>query len=202
MRFHRPPFFSGRLYPEAIFRIKTTERELCLTFDDGPDPGSTLNLIEILGRKGIPAIFFCNGMAAEKYPSLMEAIRLGGHLIGNHGYKHLNGWITERKRYRQNVTIAAPFTSSKLFRPPHGRLKSGQYLDLRSDYKIMFWDVMPYDFDDHSGGQDSLLILKKMIRPGSVIALHDTISSPVHIILEEFIDYSAEKGFRFILPQL
>ena len=202
MRTHRPCFFSGWLYPGAIFRIRTKEKELCLTFDDGPDPGSTPWVLGILSRYKISAVFFCNGESAEKYPGLMDDIRSAGHMIGNHGYRHLDGWVTSGESYTENVSHAASFTSGKLFRPPYGHMRLKQYKELRSEYSIMFWDVMPYDFNDKSGGKDPLRILKNMVRPGSVIVLHDKSKSSVLLFLNEFIEYSIGKDYRFILPQI
>src|SRR5664280_3339951 len=75
IRLFRPCIFSGWLYTEALFRIKSTEKILCLSFDDGPDPASTPDLLDILDRYHVPAVFFCSGLAAEKYPSLVEKIK-------------------------------------------------------------------------------------------------------------------------------
>ena len=131
MRFFRPCFVAGWIYPEALFRIKTTEKLLYLTFDDGPDPESTPVLLEILEKHNIKVIFFCNGRAAEKYPELIGQIKSQGHLIGNHGYNHLDGWRTSTEKYIADVENAAGFTSSDLFRPPYGRLSLGQYRKLK-----------------------------------------------------------------------
>ena len=86
MRFFRPGFIAGFLYPEALFRVKTSENILYLTFDDGPNQVSTPQLLFILKKYNIKALFFCKGRAAEENLYLMDMIRTGGHLIGNHGY--------------------------------------------------------------------------------------------------------------------
>ncbi len=202
MRLFRPGFIAGFLFPEAIFRIKTSEKVLCLTFDDGPNPGSTLRILDILGNHNVKATFFCNGSAAEKYPELISLIISGGHIIGNHGYHHLDGWRTSIKRYIENTVRASPFTSSGLFRPPYGRLSLTQYRKLVKTFKIVFWDTMPYDFDRRFGSENSLIILKKKIRPGSVIALHDKTSSTVESFLGEFIEYATSEGYKFVIPLL
>lgn len=202
MRLFRPGVFPSWIYPEAIFRIKTGEKVLCLTFDDGPDPASTPFLLEILDRRHVNALFFCNGKAAEKYPDIINTMISAGHLIGNHGYEHLNGWTTSLKYYLNNVTVAAPFTSEKIFRPPYGRLRLNQYRNLRTSYKILFWDIMPFDFDKSFGGKNSLKILKKKIRAGSVIVLHDSPDSSAISILDEFIEFSLDAGYLFILPSV
>ncbi len=126
MRLFRPGFLAGWLYPEAVFRIKTTEKRLFLTFDDGPDPVSTPQLLDILKKHNIRALFFCKGKAAEKYPGLVGQIRKSGHIIGNHGYEHLDGWRTDSVKYIDDVTRASYFTSDKIFRPPFGRLSNKQ----------------------------------------------------------------------------
>lgn len=159
MRLFRPCLFAGWFYPDAIFRMRTKEKLLCLTFDDGPDPDSTPKILEIINRYHINALFFCNGRSAEKYPDLIKQIKEEGHLVGNHGYSHLNGWNTSLKRYIADIENADSFTSSDLFRPPYGRLRLIQYLKLRRKYKIVFWDIMPYDFDKSFGVENSLRII-------------------------------------------
>jgi peptidoglycan/xylan/chitin deacetylase (PgdA/CDA1 family) len=192
---------AGRLYPGSVFRLKTEERLLWLTFDDGPDPGSTPALIELLERYGIRAAFFLDGRAAEKYPDLVRLMISKGHLTGNHGYLHLDGWKTSPGKYAEDIAKASGFTPGKLFRPPYGRLGIRQYLILKKSYTIVFWDLMPYDFDRKFGGKRTLEILKRMIRPGSVIALHDKPSSSANDILPGFIDFVIGEGYRFVLPE-
>jgi peptidoglycan/xylan/chitin deacetylase (PgdA/CDA1 family) len=200
MRFFRLPFFAGWLFPEALFRIRTKEKILCLTFDDGPDPDSTPFLLNILDKHQIKATFFCCGYAAEKYPDLIKLITSKGHLIGNHSYSHLKGWETPFGKYIEDVNRAAVSTSPVLFRPPYGQLTLKQDKTLMKTYKIVFWDLMPYDFDNQLGSKNSLNILKKKIRPGSVIVLHDSRKSIVNSFLGEFIDFSTSQGYRFVLP--
>ena len=200
MRLFRPGFIGGCLYPEALFRIKTTEKLICLTFDDGPDPVSSPQLLDILGKYDVKALFFCDGRAAENYPYLIELIKSKGHLIGNHGYSHLNGWKTSVKRYIADVENAAGYTSSYLFRPPYGHLRLGQYRKLKERYKIVFWDIMPYDFDKSFSSEDSLKVLLRKLRPGSVIVLHDQPQSTIIPVLHKVIETAIQRGYRFVLP--
>jgi len=202
MRLFRPFFIVRWLFPEAVIRVKTTEKILYLTFDDGPDPGSTPEILGILNKFNIRAVFFCNGKKAEKYPDLMGLIKSGGHIIGNHGYYHLSGWNTSSGKYAADIEKAASFTSSSLFRPPYGRLRKSQYLRLKKKFKIILWDLMPYDFDKSFGAGNVLDILKNKVRKGTVIVLHDTSISVARDILNEFIGYSLQEGYRFdILPE-
>jgi peptidoglycan/xylan/chitin deacetylase (PgdA/CDA1 family) len=200
MRLFRPCIFSGWLYPEALFRIKSNEKILCLTFDDGPDPASTPDILEILDRYRVKAIFFCSGQAAEKFPSLVEKIKEKGHIVGNHGFYHIDGWKTNTEGYCENADHASRFLPDSFFRPPYGRISISQYRKLRMKFRIVFWDLMAYDFDAGFGAARSLSVLKRKIRKGSVIVLHDKIQSSANSILPEFIESALSNGYRFVLP--
>jgi len=200
MRLFRPSFLIEWVFPEIIFRITTGDKILCLTFDDGPNPGSTPKILELLERYDIKAVFFCNGMSAEEYPDLVDSIKDKGHIIGNHGYAHLNGWVTSLKDYINDIAHASEYTSDKLFRPPYGRLRISQYKLIKKTFKIMLWDIMPYDFDYRYGREKSLELLKKKIRPGSVIVLHDNPGSTVLEYLNDFILFASGKKYRFTIP--
>jgi peptidoglycan-N-acetylglucosamine deacetylase len=199
MRLFRPGLLARGLYPEALFRVKTTEKVLYLTFDDGPDPLSTPQLLHILNKYKVKALFFCTGTAAVMYPNIIKQIKSEGHSIGNHGYSHLNGWKTDPLKYIDDVRKAAEFTSDRFFRPPFGRITPRQMRKLKA-YKIILWDIMAYDFDSAFGSQKSLRILRKKIRPGSIIVLHDKSGSCADKILEDFILFAHENGFRFGEP--
>ena len=202
MRFFRPCFLAG-LYPGAKFRIKTTEKILYLTFDDGPDPESTPLLLEVLREHNIKVLFFCIGRAAEEHPELIRQILDDGHGIGNHTYNHLNGWITHSNVYINDVIRASESTSSLIFRPSFGRLRPKQYRILKRQFLIVFWDLMAYDFDRTFGAENSLKILKTKIRTGSIIVLHDTPQSSARYFLDEFITFAVGEGYRFelMIPQ-
>ena len=201
MRLFRPGFLTRFLYPGAVFRVKTTGKVLYLTFDDGPDPSATPAIETILKKYGIRAVFFCGGEAAEKYPDLVKLLISKGHLIGNHGYNHLSGWGTPTVEYLCDAEKAAEFTSGFLFRPPYGRITPLQFAKLRNQYKIVFWDIIPYDFDRGFGSKKSLRVLDRLIRPGSVIVLHDRQGSNSVSMLEEFIISAQARGFSFGDPE-
>lgn len=190
-----------RVYNRAIFRNGTSEKELWLTFDDSPSPDTTPALLEMLEKLEIKALFFCTGEAAARNPWLIELIVEKGHIAGNHGFKHLDGWKTSTREYIMNAVLAEPFVSSKIFRPPYGRMKLAQYRRLAELYRILLWDIMPYDFDNSFGSSEALRVLKNKIRPGSIIVLHDKPGSSALSILEEFAGWASDKGYRFNLPE-
>jgi len=200
MRLFRLWPLSSILYPSALFRIRGVEKTTCLTFDDGPDPSSTPAILGILDKFNVKGVFFCSGEAAARHPGLTASIRSAGHLIGNHGYRHLDGWKTAAGIYINNVWEADGFTSEKYYRPPFGRMTPRQYRELRKKYKIILWDIMTYDFDPAFGAEKSLSILNNKLRPGSIIALHDSPQSTCVSFLENFIKTSLSRDYRFVLP--
>lgn len=197
MRLVRPPVAARWIYPHAIFRKGEDRKQLCLTFDDGPDKDSTPRILDILAANSVHAIFFCRGDAAEKYPGLVRRIVAGGHLVGNHSHSHPNGWTTTARSYLEDVRRADRFTSPVLFRPPYGRMRPSQYIKLRERYIIVMWDLMPFDYDQALEPGRILRILKEGIRPGSVIALHDKPTASSAGILDEFILFARNKGYHF-----
>jgi peptidoglycan-N-acetylglucosamine deacetylase len=199
MRLYRLWSFFSWLYPEALFRIRTEEKVLYMSFDDGPDPESTPEILSLLDNFGVKAVFFCTGLAARKYPALVNAIRIKGHVIGNHGFSHFDGWKTPAGVYCEDVRRSSEYTSGNIFRPPYGHLTLRQYRLLKRTFKIFFWDVMPYDFDNKVGYERSLTILKRKIRKGSIIVLHDKPGSSAMKILEEFYSDAISRGYRFEL---
>jgi len=200
MRFFRPFFAAKWIYPDAIFRIATEEKRVCLTFDDGPDPKSTPFLLALLKQNNIKALFFFSGNKAERHKDIVKQVIDEGHLIGNHGFLHISGWSSLCNKYIDNIEKAESFTSSQWFRPPYGRLGLRQYHLLRKKYKIVFWDIMPYDFDKSFSSADVLNVMKKKMRQGSVIVLHDVSSSSSLEILDLFINFAKKQEYTFSLP--
>jgi peptidoglycan-N-acetylglucosamine deacetylase len=201
MRLYRPFGLFRRFFPEAVFRLTGGGKRICLTFDDGPYRETTPSLLEILDRRAVKAVFFLSGRQAVKYPDLAAGIREAGHIIGNHGYDHLDGWRTGTRKYAEDIAGADDLTSDRIFRPPYGRLTPAQYRKLSLKYRIFMWDLMPYDFDRGFGPSKSLYVVKKLIRNGSVIVLHDNPRSFAAEILEEIILFASDNGFVFVLPE-
>ena len=191
------PFPAGIIYPEAVYRIKGKGKRLYLTFDDGPDPVSTPEILDILKAHDVHATFFCTGSKVQASPGLFARVAAEGHTIGNHGFSHLNGLTTSIRAYCSDILRGRDITCSNLFRPPYGRLRVRQYRILERSMRIVFWDLMPYDFDRKLTADQSYSILLRRIRPGSVIVLHDTESSNAALYLDRFIQKALEEGYSF-----
>ncbi len=197
IRNYRRPFPAGIIYPDAIYTIRGGGRRLYLTFDDGPDPVSTPRILDILGAYDVRATFFLTGSRVLSSPGLFARIAAEGHTIGNHGFSHLNGLTTPVRTYCADVFRGRDITCSNLFRPPYGRLRVRQYRILERTMQIVFWDLMPYDFDKGLSADESYGILASRIRPGSVIVLHDRETSSALQYLDRFLQKAHSSGYSF-----
>ncbi len=197
MRFYRIPWPYRALFPEAVFRIKNPGNDIYLTFDDGPVPGVTERVISILERENVPATFFCNGANYENYERVADLYRSSILKVANHGYNHLSGWGSYGKVYVDNVTSGSEITRSLMFRPPYGQITVSQYHALKSRFKIIFWDLMLYDFDRTLSLEDMIGVLKNRVRPGSILLLHDNVNSRSPHLLKRLIDVSRDMGYNF-----
>lgn len=197
IRQHGMPFPARIIYPDALFRVAGADKRLFLTFDDGPDPKSTPRVLDILKAHKVAATFFCTGSKVLASPMLFSRIAAEGHTPGNHGYSHLNGFKTSVRDYCSDIMKGREITCSNLFRPPYGRIRLRQYKILERTMRVVFWDVMPYDFDRRVLPETSLSILIRKVRSGSVIVLHDTAAGNALKFLDRFITSSIERGFAF-----
>jgi peptidoglycan/xylan/chitin deacetylase (PgdA/CDA1 family) len=197
MRLYRPGFLTRLLYPEALCRVKTSDKVLYLTFDDGPDVRSTIPLMNLLSKNRIKAVFFCSGKAAAENPDLVDKLKSESHIIGNHGFDHLDGFFTSTKKYLDDIKRASLVTSERIMRPPYGHMRFKQYSELKKTFRIIMWDIMPYDFDKKFGSARSLSVTKKLIRPGSIIVFHDRPGSNTLEFIEDFIVFARGEGYKF-----
>ena len=104
----RTPFFLPWIYPTLTWRIPTTAKEIYLTFDDGPVPGPTEFVLDILKQNSCKATFFSIGDNVKKHPDVYQRILKEDHVIGNHTFNHLKGWS-----YSDEESIPIEFLSHK-----------------------------------------------------------------------------------------
>ncbi len=167
------------IYPSGIWSqsdLEFTHDGPVWTIDDGPDPESTPGWLELLDQMDSKAIFFLLGAKCEKHPQLVDAIRSAGHMIGSHGYRHLNGWKTNYDKYIDDVRLGLAITDASYFRPPYGRMTIRQYREISSMSQIMMWSLMPGDFDE-SVSQEVLSQRIDSAHSEDIVVLHDDISS-------------------------
>jgi peptidoglycan/xylan/chitin deacetylase (PgdA/CDA1 family) len=200
----RTPGFLKWFYPDLVWRITTTEREVFLTFDDGPIPGVTEFVLNTLREHQALATFFCIGDNVRKHPDIFNMIVSDKHAIGNHTYNHIKGWNSSTTAYIENVMLCDELIGSrqqgkKIFRPPYGRIKKSQIKELRQEYNIIMWDVLTHDYAQSISPEQCLAGSLKAVRPGSIIVFHDSLKAErnVKFVLPRLLNELTKQGYKF-----
>jgi peptidoglycan/xylan/chitin deacetylase (PgdA/CDA1 family) len=188
-----------KFFPRAVWEINSPEKSIYLTFDDGPIAGLTEWILDELRRFDAKATFFCVGENIEKNKNIFERISKEGHQIGNHTFNHIKGFHTSLLEYLRNTDACEVLTKNRLFRPPYGQLRKSQYRSLlRLNYKIVFWDVISYDYEKITPEQCLKNVLKHT-KNGSIVVFHDNLKAEnnVKYALTRTLEHFSEKGFTF-----
>ncbi len=202
----RTPFLNQFI----IFKGINAEKQIALTFDDGPDPEKTPRLLQILKEKGVKATFFLLGSEVEKYPEVARAILQDGHVVGNHTYSHQDfdgisnqEALAEIQKGFDILRRVLNQDQIKLLRSPKGDLR-WRLLPALIKQKIclVFWSVDPKDFEV----KDAEIIRKRLLehhyQGGEIILLHDTVEATIDMI-DSLIDTLQKKGLQFVtIPHL
>jgi len=187
------------MYPGLIWDMKTEDKSIYLTFDDGPTPEVTEEVLEILDRYHAMATFFCLGRNVERHPEIYTKIIHQGHSTGNHTYSHLKGWKSKNEVYYKDIELARHHIDSGLFRPPYGQIRRSQIKKLKEEYKIIMWEVMSHDYEKRASKDLSLKAILRYSKEGSIVVFHDSIKAieKLRYILPRFIEHFSEKGYNF-----
>ncbi|MBK7849926.1 MAG: polysaccharide deacetylase family protein [Bacteroidetes bacterium] len=191
-------------YPSLLWHVPVKDKILYLTFDDGPIPEVTPWVLEELKKRNVKATFFCIGDNVRKHPTIFQSIRENGHTTGNHTYHHLNGWDTADKKYSEDIELANKLISSRLFRPPYGKIRISQISALKKKYRIVMWDVLSKDYDTNLNGEQCYQRVIKSALPGSVIVFHDSLKAQdrLRLALPKVMDHFIKMGYTFAaLPE-
>ncbi|WP_299333708.1 polysaccharide deacetylase family protein [uncultured Psychroserpens sp.] len=206
----KTPLVAKKLFPNYIWDVSTKNKELYLTFDDGPTPEITTWTLETLKAYNAKATFFCIGSNIEKYPAIFRDILSQGHLIGNHTQHHVKGWKTKTKDYLIDIDKAQSIidqqiktlntSHDKLFRPPYGQIKPQQGKKLiELGYKIIMWDVLSFDWEQDISEEKCLENVISKAKKGSIIVFHDSVkaSKNMKYTLPKVLEVFSKKGFEF-----
>lgn len=196
----RPPFFCRWFSPDRLLcREEDPGRRIFLTFDDGPVPDTTPQVLKFLSDVGVKATFFHVGDNIRKHSLIFEEVRAAGHAIGNHTFHHLDGWKTAPAAYAEDVRRFDSLCRTKLFRPPYGRFTPSQYMILRKDYRFVLWSLLTWDFSSRVKPEECLSMATGNTRPGDIIVFHDNPRSEKNLLyaLPRYLEACLKKGFEF-----
>lgn len=163
--------------PDVLFRVETGDRAVALTIDDGPDPTTTPEILDVLERHHARATFFLIGSRTERHRELVRQIVVRGHEIANHMWldvpsRDLDSATFERRLRRTHRTLSR-FAEPRWLRPG-----SGLYDDRvvrwaeAHGYRVALGTVYPFDTTVRWPGLVARFVVG-WARPGSVIILHD-----------------------------
>jgi len=162
----------------SLTSVVTKERVAALTFDDGPHPEFTPQVLDVLKRHQAQATFFMVGQAATRYPDLVRRVGEAGHAIGGHSWDHCSfRRLTGPERRHQMLACQEALVpyGSPLVRPPYGEQSLAARLDaFRLGYEVVGWS---FDVGDWYEVDASLMAnrLVEWLQPGSVVLLHDAL---------------------------
>lgn len=187
-------------YPSTF--CNKINKEVVLTFDDGPDSKLTPQVIEILEKYGISALFFTVGDSCIKHPDLVKQLLEQGHLIGNHTQNHkLFFAMLSRKKIAQEIDefsetlTSITQTSTTLFRPPVGYMNPSIAAVLKQKkLKLISWNLR--SFDTLLSEKKLLKRLVKKTKPSSIVLMHDNLPQTAQI-LETYIQTCLSNGIIF-----
>jgi peptidoglycan/xylan/chitin deacetylase (PgdA/CDA1 family) len=193
------------IFIESICRVKTTEKIVFLTFDDGPCEPYTNSILDTLREHDIKSTFFCIGENAEKNKQTLLRIDKEGHIIGSHTYTHQWKYTFSANKKVQNEIKLGNETIMKiigkkprLFRPPFGITNPiiAHVIELLNMNSIG-WSIRSYD-TLHNDHEKLLTRIVSQLKPGAIILLHDRLPITAEI-LPRLINQIYERGYK-ILP--
>jgi len=202
---HRIPFWFQQIFPGYTWSIATKNKEIYLTFDDGPVPDVTEWVLSVLDSFDIKSTFFLVGENIERHPSIFKKIIADGHSVGNHTYHHLKGWGATTQSYLEDVEKCSQIIEANtgsvptLFRPPHGRIKPLQAKALRNDYQLIMWNTLTVDYDRGLAKERCLHNSIKATQPGSIVVFHDSVKAEKNLkyVLPKYIEHFLSEGYSF-----
>lgn len=206
------PGLITRIFGFRVFKHGTGDKQFALTFDDGPDPKYTPQLLDLLKRFGAKATFFVVGSNAEKHPDLLKRMHEEGHLIGIHNYVHKTNWLmgpaAVKKQIQKTNKIIHDVTgiNTHYYRPPWGIVNLFDFAN-RDNTQIVLWSAMFGDWRQKVGADRLTERMLKKLRGGAVFLLHDcgatlgaNNEAPAEMItaLERVLEEAEQRGLQSI----
>ncbi len=203
---------SSQWLGPSLVRGAAHGKRIALTFDDGPAPPFTEQILDILRARNIRATFFVCGRNVERHPDVVRRIVAEGHTLGDHTYSHPFLCFRRRRSMAREIDRAQEAVrkitgeSPTLFRPPYGVRWLGLWQVLgERGLRLVMWSDSGLDW--RQGAEAIVGTAVKELRPGAVLLLHDghgvrpadeVDRSPTVQALPQIIDWALSRGFSFV----
>lgn len=189
--------------PDVPIAFDPSGKYIALTFDDGPHPNVTPQILQTLREQNVKATFFMLGSQVEKYPDMAKQVADNGHEIGNHTYSHLNARkrtmveVAEEIRTTSEMIELATGVKPMLFRPPYGNYTSEvlEYAE-QNGYSTVLWSVDSQDWKSKNAGAINNMVTQHAAT-GSIVLMHD-IHAATAEALPQLIEKLQMEGYQFI----
>ena len=184
----------------GVQEVDGAPRRVALTFDDGPHPYYTEQLLDGLKERGVKATFFVTGEHAKLHPDVIQRMYEEGHLIGNHTYSHIQLRKNNQEAFREelirtNEVIGEITGGEGLYvRPPYGSWDKSFEKEL--NMIPVLWTIDPLDWCSHDASCVADKVLKK-VKENDIILLHDCYDTTVEAAFQ-IVDELKEKGYLFV----
>jgi len=196
-------------FPHCLWCGDPNSKTIALTFDDGPHPQYTPQVLSVLKRYNITASFFWLGNCVHRFPEVAKTVSEQGHWIGLHGYEHDSFSLLSPTQLKQSLekTQVAIYNACNLspeqvrdVRPPNGFF-TPQTLKLfqQWNYRPVMWSVVPEDWV-HPGVNVVVNRVMKQVKNGSLIVLHDgyfggkDVAETINILIPKLL----QQGYEFV----
>ena len=171
---------ASQLFPSIVWAKDTGTPDVYFTFDDGPHPEFTPQILNILKSYNLKATFFLIGENVLKYPQIVSQIYEQGHTVGLHSYSHKNLIFKSRKQLLYELLQPQKIIKNiigfrpPLFRPPFGKF-TPRLIKLCREVKLtmVMWTIMSYDFNLKIPDNRIINRMLKHLQNGAIIVFHD-----------------------------
>lgn len=200
---------TGINSPQVVKSGSKKQKIIALTFDDGPHPTYTPQILDLLQENNAKATFFVLGMYAQKYPDIIKRQAKEGHEIGNHTFSHIDvNKVSKEKVVDEFLTTQEIITSltgikPKVFRPPYG-LYNTKVMDIAIESKcsIILWSTFQDSKDWSNPGVDQIVNTTfSELENGDIILFHDYVyKEESHTVeaLKTILPELKKKGYQFV----
>ena len=191
---------------DVVYSWNSSEKKIALTFDDGPHPIYTNEILEILEEYGVKATFFVIGQNLNFWGDLITQEAAMGHEIGNHTYSHSNlknlceNDIKREIMEAENAVLEYTSVRPRLLRPPEGKVcDTVCRIAAEGDYTVVCWSIDTRDWD-HTSVDNIVNNVLSSVEVGDIILFHDFVSgkSPTPEALRRIIPALLSEGYEFV----